>query len=349
MSLLNYAVVVGSRVERLASAALVVIVACSVEGCIGEGPETGVVLGAVVGGSPNEDDPGVVLLLNPVPGGCTGTVISDRVVLTAKHCVTNTQASLWRVLVGYDPLTEDGLEAEYTVAEVREAPGDLTAANDIALLLMAHDFEFPKYRWAFRAPSNLDTGLAVRYVGYGNTVADDNGSAGTRNERSGNITYLDDQTINAPVGVCYGDSGGPLFTRSGIVLGVAHDITTEDCLGDGRFTRVDQWRDFINEAITDMGGCVPTAFNDVCDDQIDNECNGVIDDCPPPPADADADADSDGDGDGDGDADGDSDAGVASDGGVEEMGGGCTCDDASIASSAGATLSTSLAQLVGAL
>jgi len=241
----------------------------------------------VVGGTPADDDPGVVLVVIPGGRGCTGTAISERVVLTAKHCTSGTTADQWRVLVGPAPLQVATRDAEYLVAEIRETSGGTGVSEDLAAMLLAEDFEFDFYRWAFEGRASVASGAPVRHVGFGNTVAGDSSSAGSRNTRSGTISEVYSQSLNAQVGACPGDSGGPLFADDDVLLGVAHDILTSDCTGDARFTRLEPWTDFVKNALTATGGCVPTAWDDPCGDGIDNDCDGTVDNgCVPPDEDA---------------------------------------------------------------
>ncbi len=255
----------------------------------GQGPFSSVSR-PVVGGTPADDDPGVVLVVIPGGMGCTGTAISERLVLTAKHCTKDTTADQWRVLVGPAPLALETRDAEYLVTEIRQTPGDGTGVGeDVAIMLLDADFEFKTYRWAFEGRSSVVTGAPARHVGFGNTVAGDGSSAGSRNTRTGSITEVYSQSLNAAVGACPGDSGGPLLADDDVLLGVAHDILTSDCSGDARFTRLEPWAGFINTALTDTNGCVPTAWDDPCGDGVDNDCNGTVDDgCPPVDAGTDA-------------------------------------------------------------
>jgi hypothetical protein len=269
------------------TALLLALLVC---GCgLSEGPPSSI-QSAVVGGTPADDDPGVVLVVIPGVIGCTGTAISERLVLTAKHCTTGTTADQWRVLVGPAPLALETRDAEYRVSEIRQTPGDGTGVGeDLAIMLLDSDFEFSFYRWAFEGQDSVVTGAPVRHVGFGNTVAGDSSSAGSRNTRTGSMTEVYSQSLNATVGACPGDSGGPLFDADDVLLGVAHDILTSDCTGDARFTRLEPWANFIKTALTDTDGCVPTAFEDPCGDGVDNDCNGTIDDgCPPVDAGTDA-------------------------------------------------------------
>jgi streptogrisin D len=280
-------------------------------GCgLGDGPYSSV-QSPVVGGTPADDDPGTVLVVIPGGRGCTGAAISERVVLTAKHCTTGTTADQWRVLVGPEPLQLATRDAEYLVAEIREAPGGTGVSEDLAAMLLDEDFEFDFYRWAHTGRGSVQEGATVRHVGFGNTVAGDSSSAGTRNTRSGSLTAVYSGSLNAAVGACPGDSGGPLFADDGVLLGVAHDILTSDCTGDARFTRLEPWADFVISALNATGGCVPTAFDDPCGDGVDNDCDGTVDNgCAPIDAGTDA---------GD-DAGGGDDAGEGEDAGGDDAG-----------------------------
>jgi hypothetical protein len=271
----------------------------------------------VVGGSPADDDPGVVLVVIPGGRGCTGTAISERVVLTAKHCTTGTTADQWRVLVGPAPLQVATRDAEYLVAEIRECAGGTGVGEDLAAMLLDEDFEFDYYRWAFEGRASVAVGEPVRHVGFGNTVPGDSSSAGSRNTRSGTISEVYSGSLNAAVGACPGDSGGPLLADDDVLLGVAHDILTTDCSGDARFTRLEPWADFVNNALTATGGCVPTAFDDPCDG-VDNDCDGTVDNgCPPTDAGTDAGDDAGGGEDAGGDYAGGDDGGTSGDPGTD--------------------------------
>jgi len=244
---------------------------------------------AVVGGSPADDDPGVVLVVVPGGPGCTGVAISERVVLTAKHCTQGYAASEWRVLVGPAPLQVATRDAEYLVSEIRETSGGAGVGEDLAIMLLQSDFEFKTYRYAFEGRSSVTVGASVRHVGFGNTVAGNSSSAGSRNTRSGSLTEVYSQSLNAEVGACPGDSGGPLFNANDVLLGIAHDILSSNCEGEARFTRLEPWANLIATALSDTNGCVPVAWDDPCGDGVDNDCNGTVDDgCPPADAGVDA-------------------------------------------------------------
>jgi len=229
----------------------------------------------------------VVLVVVPGGPGCTGVAISERVVLTAKHCTQGYAASEWRVLVGPAPLQVATRDAEYLVSEIRETSGGTGVGEDLAIMLLQSDFEFKTYRYAFEGRSSVAVGAPVRHVGFGNTVAGNSSSAGSRNTRSGSLTEVYSQSVNAEVGACPGDSGGPLFNASDVLLGVAHDILSSNCEGEARFTRVEPWANLIATALSDTNGCVPVAWDDPCGDGVDNDCDGTVDNgCVPPEEDA---------------------------------------------------------------
>ncbi len=280
-------------------------------GCLLETTDPELLHEAVVGGSACYDEPSVVLVVAPGQNGCTGVFISPEVVLTAQHCVEGVDAAQWRVAVGQAPLTVDGRDAEYRVSEVRLTPGGFDVDRDLAVLILNTDYgtyEWAPSPYAFTRPSTMAAGAPVRYVGYGNTVAADPYSAGTRNEQSGTIGDVAADHIVATLGVCSGDSGGPIFDENGVVLGLAHDVLTTDCAGAARFTRVDLWSDLIAGALRDTGACVPDSWSEVCGDGADNNCNGTAEEgCDAVDGDTDTDVDADTDTDADTDVDADSD------------------------------------------
>jgi hypothetical protein len=288
-----------------------------------------------------------------IPGGrgCTGTAIDKRVVLTAKHCVEGTDASEWRVLVGTAPLVLETRDAEYLLSEIRTTPGGQDVGEDLAIMILDSDFEFPTFRWAFEGLASVAVGVPVRHAGFGNTIPGDSSSAGTRNTRTGVLTAVYSQSLNAEVGACPGDSGGPLFNADDVLMGVAHDILTTDCNGDARFTRLEPWASLIATALTDTNGCVPTRWTDQCGDGVDNDCNGTIDDgCTPEP---DASTGDDAGFDAGVDAGTGDDAGAATDAGSDEYKGGpkggCSLGGAPAAGEPGPTVLWLVALLALAL
>lgn len=234
----------------------------------------------IVDGVTESGYPEVMFLYNASVGSaCTATLISPRVVLTAKHCVQDGEsssasaASDIRLFVGESSRRPN---AQYTVSEVLPAPGrwDLRDASDVALLILpAAAAEEPR-PIDFGSPNTLTTFTAI---GYGQTPS---GLSGTKMRTEKTVDGSGRGFIYVRPSVCSGDSGGPLIGPDGGIFGVASYIYSETgaqpvCgTAPGAYNSLQAFQEFIEDAIESTGGCVPS--EEVCNGADDN-CDGVVD------------------------------------------------------------------------
>lgn len=174
-------------------------------------------LARIVGGEESKTChfPSTVSLLR---GGCTGTLVHPRIVITANHCLREAQQNT-QVVFGEKSF------AEYRVnASCKAMNGGKTAPRN-------GDFAYCKLERAVKdvpiVPILMGCELAalkkaqeVVLVGFGLTGADNKSSAGTKREV---VTPLHDSpgasgaganeilVGHASKGACYGDSGGPAY------------------------------------------------------------------------------------------------------------------------------------------
>lgn len=205
-----------------------ILVLLVVAGCEKSGPallkgEPATKKQAIVGGE-DGGHPSVGLVVME-GAGCSGTVISARMVLTAAHCATEEHPPQFFLLGN----SGEEAEAVIEVVEVfqhwgydgdRTSDPELGMANDIALLLLAEPAPVEPLR--FRKDS-LDCmeGTPVQFVGYGLTDGSDPASSGSKHNVWVNIKQMVDTgfwtgTIPGdPKNACPGDSGGPVLIVEG--------------------------------------------------------------------------------------------------------------------------------------
>jgi V8-like Glu-specific endopeptidase len=280
----------GSLLVPVVAAALSLAAGCS---ATADAPPPGQSRAAVIKGvldNPAKYDATVSLymLIDEATGrgaGCTGTLITPHVVVTARHCVTEVDGRgrlgqdypAEKIFVWYGALPS-GPPAN-GVAKVVFPPGirDLTN-SDIALLVLSRSAKGIPY-----APIRLAKPPVAREVvavaGYGLTENDTGPRAdlAKRHRREdlqiaqvGPSQWLGAKEIALGESICQGDSGGPVFAQeTGALLAVTSrggngQRPTESqpylgCVGSRAsniFIRVDGWSDLIRKAVADVGEIV---------------------------------------------------------------------------------------------
>jgi hypothetical protein len=253
--------------------------------CERTNPETQEPLAAakssIVGGKLDTSHKGVVSLLSQVEGGyypsCSGTLLTQNLVLTAQHCVAaldssdgasvecgktkfNATTRPSRLLISVEAnVGQEGLNP-YRVAEVWVPPGTSdVCGRDVALLLLSGSGVPASSATPIepRLTRDLAPNEVFAAIGYGlQDPGDETGeTAGHRMQVTNaqvfcggtacgtNMVAENEFIADSPV--CSGDSGGPALDNDGRVSGVTSRGDQECTVGI--YSSVAAWRDFIVE------------------------------------------------------------------------------------------------------
>lgn len=195
---------------------------------------------AIVNGQVYNGHPSVGKLQIGAGGLCTATLVGQKTVLTAAHCIK--PGSTHKFYVGGQA---------YTAAQTIRHPqyNGYTLSNDIALVLLA---SAPPITPSAIAISSPNVGLEVTLIGYG--VTSEHGTdSGIKRMAKNTIAQLTSTKMvflgsGGDTGnTCYGDSGGPAFATlngSEVVVGVTSG-GSPPCGSDGVDTRVDAFKTWL--------------------------------------------------------------------------------------------------------
>jgi len=281
------------RLERVVAAA---VVAAFLSGCMadrGPAPEPVASSSAPIVDGTRDNTPAVVFLYNLAGAACTASIISPRVVLTAKHCIQggSSSAAPARQFRVYTGRSTSEFTSEYRVQEIRPAPGCWNLcgdASDVAVLILSSPVSEVPLEVSFDEPGWL-AGQTIRAVGYGQTPA---GGSGIKYTTMKQVEGTGRGLIFVEPAVCQGDSGGPLIGPDGKVYGVASFITSPDGMSrptcgtaPGAYNSINRHRDLIEGAIEDAGDCISggdemcNGVDDDCDDAVDETCTPLGESC----------------------------------------------------------------------
>ncbi len=188
------------------------------------------------------------------PGGivefCTGTLINQTTVLTARHCTMNSQGQAYTnvtvegMTLVYDPEHRTRYYESYSEESIGIVRNQ---AADIALVQLPITVRGVS---TSRIATSTPVGRQITLVGYGGSFASDPDWGQTKRFGFNTIDRVDanyfyfDGATGSDSATCYGDSGGPAFVGTCLVgvtkgqLGTPSTACTE-AGGEWYHTRVD--------------------------------------------------------------------------------------------------------------
>jgi V8-like Glu-specific endopeptidase len=217
---------------------------------------------AIVGGRSDSKDAAVVAIDIGGEALCTGSLIGPRLVLTARHCVSDTSEAV------DCPAQSSQIEGERAADSFTILVGnDIRTAKPVAIgqrvitpdsdVLCDHDVALIELDRAVTGVTPLALGSlsgvkTVRGVGFGKRG--DNSDAGKKMTRS-NVAIHSESDSEFVVGVlsCNGDSGGPALDSKGRVVGIVSrgGPTCSGSDSENIYTRVDAFHALIDQALAD--------------------------------------------------------------------------------------------------
>ncbi len=221
----------------------------------------------IVGGTVDNGHDAVAIIVNTQQGYiCTGTLIDYRVILTAAHCVEDTNASHYQVGGGTDPfgVGADWVENAVEVAAHPSYDPQTIGVRDVGIVVLAGDPPVAPIAWQKTVDNGVYTiGTPFTAVGYGITSGQAQDS-GVKRTVDLQVTDLGSDAFaygSASGNTCSGDSGGPALRTIGgqeTVIGVV-SYGDQDCAQYGVDMRTDYNATFISQYATGTGpGPTPT-------------------------------------------------------------------------------------------
>uniref|UniRef100_A0A1A9WE67 Peptidase S1 domain-containing protein n=1 Tax=Glossina brevipalpis TaxID=37001 RepID=A0A1A9WE67_9MUSC len=211
---------------------------------------------------------------------CGGTVINDRYVMTAAHCITSKKSISIRLLQLDKNSRQEGVIRKISSIQVHRAFNEITLQHDIALLKLETPLLFKNQLRPICLPSSLDQNFDFRQgivAGWGLNSEDGLPSDYLQevtvpiitNTQCRSTTYKEmivETMLCAgyPKGgkdACQGDSGGPLIVRDGTTVFRLAGIVSYGfgCAAPhtpGVYTRVSKYLDWISANTRDACYCI---------------------------------------------------------------------------------------------
>ena len=213
---------------------------------------------------------------------CTGTLISQRVVLTAAHCVHRVDSRRLRFVLGDNAQSTQA--ASYPVEQAREHPKYVHGCGsaDLAVLVLQEDvLDAPALPYNKQTLQNR--GQTLTYIGYGFAKYQNQEGAGIKRCADLPLEQVGRGWFQARLGaenVCHGDSGGPALQSfvGGVRIAGVTSWGDADCRRHAVSTDVGAYSAWLDKVVKDAAALRPNlrvAYNHTVVEMIDPASQGV--------------------------------------------------------------------------
>lgn len=253
-----------------AAVSALVLSACGKNAGVVSGTTDSTIIGGTESNGTEDFAPTIVSVYNVAKGGlCTGSIVSDALLITAAHCVDGKPSDL-RLIFGKN-IKDEANRVVKQIDSYKVSPlwpfrqDEELNSGDIAMIKFSGGLP-AGYRPAqiLADPGQLQNGTVVTLAGYG--ISD-----GVAHTGGGTLRYTDVKVLNNQYsesellvaqnegrGACHGDSGGPAYVRVNgqlMLWGVTNRGVNDpknDCSVSAAYASIPYYKEWLKETSAEL-------------------------------------------------------------------------------------------------